>query len=177
MQQIKPREVAVWDWKVRLFHWLMVGCFAGAWLTAEQEYWRLLHVALGYGMAALVAFRLVWGVCGSRYARFSSFVRGPRAVLAYLRSLLSGKPQHYTGHNPAGAVAIVLMLATTLATVASGWLLYTGRAGEWMEEVHESIAGLMLAIVAVHVAGVLAASWLHRENLVKAMFTGRKRDS
>ena len=93
----------VWDLPVRLFHWLLVLCFAGAWLTAESEHWRLVHVTLGYTMAALVAFRIVWGLLGTRYARFSSFVRGPSAVLAYLRSLSGPKPEHHTGHNPAGA--------------------------------------------------------------------------
>lgn len=167
--------IQVWDLPVRLVHWLMVFCFAGAYLTAEMDAWRLVHVTLGYTMAALVCFRLGWGFFGTYHARFSSFVRGPRATLAYLRSLPSGRPQHFTGHNPAGAVAILLMLAIALALTASGWLLYAEKAGAWMEEVHELIANLMLAVIALHVVGVLVASRLHRENLVKAMFTGRKR--
>lgn len=170
-----PPLVPVWDLPVRLFHWLTALCFAGAYLTSELDDWRWLHVGFGYTMAALVGLRIVWGFVGSRHARFSSFVRGPGAVLAYLRSLLGGRPQHFTGHNPAGAVAIVLMLALALLLTGSGWLLYTERAGEWMEEVHEAVATLMLAVVLVHIAGVLAASLLHRENLVKAMITGRKR--
>lgn len=170
-----PPLVRVWDLPVRLFHWLMALCFAGAYLTSELDDWRWLHVAFGYTMAALVGLRIVWGVVGTHHARFSSFVRGPRAVLAYLRSLLGGRPQHFTGHNPAGAVAIMLMLAIALLLTGSGWLLYTERAGEWMEEVHEAIATVMLAVVLVHIAGVLVASLLHRENLVKAMITGRKR--
>ncbi|WP_187358686.1 cytochrome b/b6 domain-containing protein [Pseudoduganella aquatica] len=170
-----PYQTLVWDLPVRLFHWLMAFSFAGAYLTAEMERWRTVHVTLGYTMAALVCFRIVWGWIGTDYARFSSFVRGPRATLRYVRSLFSPRPQHFTGHNPAGAVAILLMLATTMALAGSGWLLYTGRAGAWMEDGHELIAELMLALVLVHIGGVLAASLLHRENLAKAMLTGRKR--
>ena len=97
----------VWDLPVRLFHWLLVACFAGAWLTSDSEHWRLAHVWFGYGMAGLVGLRLVWGLVGTQHARFASFVRGPRAALAYLRSLLGPRPQHYLGHNPAGGLAIV----------------------------------------------------------------------
>lgn len=170
-----PSRIRVWDLPVRLFHWLMAFSFAGAYLTAEMDGWRLIHVTLGYTMAALACFRILWGFAGTDYAKFASFVRGPRATLAYVRSLLRGRPQHFTGHNPAGAVAILLMLGIAIALAGSGWLLYTERAGEWMEDVHELIANLMLAVVLVHIGGVLIASLIHRENLVKAMITGRKR--
>lgn len=167
-------ENLVWDLPVRLFHWLMVFSFAGAYLSAEAENWRTVHITLGFTMAALVGFRICWGFFGSHYARFSNFVRGPRVTLRYLRSVLQGRPQHFTGHNPAGAVAIILMLLVTIALSGSGWLLYAATTGEWMEEVHEFIAGLMLPLVLVHIAGVLVSSYLHRENLVKAMITGKK---
>lgn len=167
-------KILVWDAPVRVFHWLMVFCFTGAYLTAEEESWRLLHVTLGYTLGGLVAFRLAWGLAGTRYARFASFVRGPGAVLRYGRALMAGRPEHTTGHNPAGAVAIVLMLACSLAMVASGWAIYNDLGGEWLEEVHELSANLMLLVVGVHIAGVALASWLHRENLVRAMVTGFK---
>ncbi|RFP24292.1 cytochrome B [Duganella sp. BJB488] len=169
-----PPQIRVWDLPVRIFHWLMAFSFAGAYLTAEADNWRQVHVTLGYTMAALVCFRILWGFFGTYYARFASFVRGPKATLSYLRSMLHGRPQHFTGHNPAGAVAIVLMLGIAMALAGSGWLLYTERAGEWMEDVHELIANLMLAVVLVHIAGVLVASFIHRENLAKSMLTGRK---
>jgi cytochrome b len=168
------RPVLVWDVPVRVFHWLMVLSFAGAYLTAESERWRLLHVTLGYTMAGLVAFRLIWGVMGTRYARFSSFVRGPKAVVRYLGSLLRGQPEHHTGHNPAGALAIVALLVLALAVTASGWGTYNDMSGEWLEEVHEAAANLMLALVGVHIFAVLLSTWLHKENLVRAMITGRK---
>lgn len=164
----------VWDLPVRVFHWLMVACFAGAWLTAESERWRLLHVSLGYGLAALVVFRLVWGLIGTRHARFASFVRGPSAVLRYLKSLTGPRPEHHTGHNPAGGWAILALLGLAAVVVSTGWAHYQDLGGEWLEEIHEGAATAMLAVVGLHVGGVIVSSWLHRENLVRAMVTGRK---
>jgi cytochrome b len=169
-----PRRPLVWDAPVRAFHWLMVASFAGAWITAESERWRLAHVTLGYTVAALVVFRVLWGLVGTRHARFSSFVRGPRAVARYLGSLLRGRPERHAGHNPAGALAIVALLALALAVVASGWATYNDLFGGWLDEAHEALATGMLAVAGVHVAGVLLGSWLHRENLIGAMITGRK---
>lgn len=164
----------IWDLPQRLVHWLMVLSFSGAYLTAETERWRLVHVSLGYTLAGLVIFRLVWGLLGSRHARFSNFVRGPAAVLAYLRGLAQGRPQHFAGHNPAGALAIVAMLGLALGLTASGYATYTELGGEWLEEAHELLANGLLAVIGLHVLGVLVSSWLHRENLPRAMITGRK---
>lgn len=176
VQMLQPgtRKILVWDLPVRVFHWLLVFSFAGAYLTAESERWRLVHVTLGYTMAGLVVFRILWGFAGTRYARFSSFVRGPQVVKRYLVALLSRKPEHHTGHNPAGAVAIVALLLLALGVAGSGWATYNEIAGDWLEDVHEAIANVMLAIVGLHIAAVILSSWLHRENLVGAMFSGRK---
>lgn len=168
------RKILVWDAPVRLFHWLMVASFAGAWLTAESESWRMVHVTLGYTMAGLVAFRILWGLVGTRYARFSSFVRGPSAVVAYVRGILQGKPEHHTGHNPAGALAIVALLGLTIVITASGWATFNEIGGKWLEEGHEIAANVMLALVGAHILGALVSSWLHRENLIGAMISGRK---
>lgn len=167
-------KILVWDAPVRVFHWLLVLSFAGAYLTAESERWRLLHVSLGYTMGGLVAFRVLWGLMGTRYARFSSFVRGPAAVMRYGRTLWSRTPEHHVGHNPAGALAIVLLLLLSIASVATGWAIYNDVGGNWLEELHEVASNFMLAVVGVHVAGVVVASWRHRENLVRAMVTGQK---
>lgn len=169
-----PRRILVWDAPVRVFHWLMVLAFAGAWLTSDGERWRLLHVTLGYTMVGLVAFRVVWGLIGTRHARFASFVRGPQAVAQYLRSLLAGRPSRHTGHNPAAALAIVALLLLTAGVTAAGWATYNDLGGHWVEEVHEVLANAMLALVLVHVAAVALSSLLHRENLVRAMVDGRK---
>lgn len=168
------RKVLIWDAPVRVFHWLMVLCFAGAYLTAESERWRLAHVTLGYTMAGLVAFRVLWGLVGTRHARFSSFVRGPAAITRYLRGLVGGRPVHHAGHNPAGALAIIALLGMTWVVTATGWTTYNEVGAHWFEELHEGAANVMLGIVGLHVAGVLLASWLHRDNLIGAMVTGRR---
>lgn len=168
------KKILVWDLPVRLGHWLMAGGFALAWVTGDSESWRLVHVFAGGTVTAVAAYRLLWGIVGSRHARFREFVRGPRQAVAYLKSLLQARPPHHAGHNPAAGLAIVGLLALALASGASGWLTYQEIGGEWLEEAHEALTGLMLALVGVHLAGVLVGSLAHRENLVWAMVTGRK---
>jgi cytochrome b len=167
--------VKVWDAAQRLFHWALVASFAVAWLTADD--WRLPHTWAGYAAAALVAFRLAWGFVGTPYARFSQFVRGPLATLAYLRDVLRGREPHYLGHNPAGGAMIVVLLALMAALCLTGYLSITDAfwGEEWLEELHEGLANLLLAAVVLHVAGVIFSSLRHKENLVAAMFTGVKR--
>lgn len=167
-------RILVWDAPVRVVHWLTALCFAGAWLTAESERWRLLHVSLGYTVAALVVFRLLWGLIGTRHARFASFVRGPKAVLRYAGSLLRGQPEHHTGHNPAGGWAILALLGGLLLITATGWATYEGLWDGATEDLHEALATAVLALVGVHVAAVLLSSRLHGEKLVQAMLDGHK---
>lgn len=167
-------SILVWDAPVRVFHWLMVVSFATAYLTSEADGWRLLHVSAGYTMAGLVAFRLLWGFIGTPYARFVNFVRGPRAVVAYIKSLRAGWPEHHVGHNPAGALAIVLLLGLTVLSASSGWLIFHEIGPDGLKDLHELSGNLMLLVVLVHVAGVVLSSHLHHENLVSAMVTGRK---
>jgi cytochrome b len=167
-------KARVWDLPTRVFHWSLAASFAGAWLSAESERWRDIHVVLGYTLAGLIAFRLVWGVVGSRYARFGSFVFPPSRVFAYLKSLFSGKPEHHLGHNPAGGLAIVALLVLGVVVAASGYASYQEVGGEWLEELHEGAANAMLLLVFVHLAGVVVSGVLHRENLVRAMVTGWK---
>ncbi len=169
------QETLVWDAPVRVAHWALALSVAGAWLTAEAEGWRLLHITLGYTAGALVLLRLLWGVVGTRHARFVDFVRGPHAVLAYLQRLAAGRAPRYLGHNPAGAVVIVLLLGLGLLVPLSGWAMLNDLGAEALEELHELLAQAMLLLVGVHVAGVLLASWRHRDKLVAAMVTGRKR--
>jgi cytochrome b len=197
-------KVRVWDPLVRAFHWSLVVVFAVAWLTADEL--QTVHEVAGYAVAALVALRLVWGVVGSRYARFAQFLKGPRETLAYLGDVSRGKERRYLGHNPAGAAMIVALLVTLSGTAFTGWLMKepermamlpdtgwivspawadgdgeerdNGERGEAegpLKEVHETLANLMLLLVALHVGGVVLASFRHRENLARAMVTGDKR--
>ena len=165
----------VWDVPTRVFHWSLALSFAGAYLTSETERYRNVHVGLGYVFLGLILFRIIWGFTGSYYARFRNFSFKPSEVIAYGKSLLAKQPTHYVGHNPAGSVAIYLLLALGLMIGVSGILLYWEVGGEEaFEELHEIAANGMLAVVLVHIAGVFASSFLHQENLVRAMLTGYK---
>ncbi len=172
-----PTTIRVWDAPTRVFHWLFVFCFAGAYLTSESERWSLVHITLGYSLGGLIAFRLVWGFVGTRYARFTNFVQGPAAVVRYAKSMASGKPQHFVGHNPVGAVAIVLLILSGIAIVATGYAAFNEIGGEWVAELHEVSSHIMLILVGIHIVGVIVASRLHRENLARAMVTGNKQGS
>jgi len=167
--------VLVWDLPLRMFHWLLALSFAGAFLTAESERWRDVHAILGYTTLALVAFRLLWGVFGTRHARFGALPFAPRRALAYLKSMVAGRPERHVGHNPAGSLAIYALLVLAVATALTGFAALADVGGEWLGELHEGVANVLLAVVIVHVAGVLVGSLAHRENLALAMLTGRKR--
>jgi len=183
------RTVKVWDPLVRVFHWTLVLAFTVAYVT-EDEFLDL-HVLAGYTVAGLVGFRLVWGLIGSRHARFWDFIYRPSTVWAYMKSIVTGHPKRYLGHNPAGGMMVVALLLSLIVTVLTG-LAYLG-AGEFsgplaaslsgtspfwveaLEETHEFFANLTVVLVVLHVAGVLLAGRQHDENLVKSMVTGRKR--
>jgi cytochrome b len=169
------RKVLVWDLPTRLFHWLLAASFAGAFLTAESERLRGLHVMLGYTMLGLVAFRLLWGLIGTRYARFSSCAFGAKSVVAYVKSLFTSSPTHYLGHNPAASWAVYALLALSIAAGATGYASYNDIGGHWLEEAHEAAANVLLAVVFVHITGVLASSLIHRENLIRSMIDGLKK--
>lgn len=168
------KRILVWDVPTRIFHWLLALSFTGAFLTAESERYRDIHVVLGYTVLGLLAFRLLWGFFGTRYAQFRSFLFKPGEILSYFFSLLEGKPKHYVGHNPAGSVAIWLLLGLGISSGLTGVLLLQDIGGDAMEELHEGLANAMLVVVFIHIAGVVVSSVMHRENLVRSMITGFK---
>jgi cytochrome b len=168
------RKILVWDLPVRLFHWTLAAAFIGAYVLSESERWRLVHVTLGYTVLALVLFRVVWGFLGTRYARFASFAYGPGAALRYITDVARRRPAHFIGHNPAGSWAVYLMLALAVGTGVTGWLQYNDIGGELFEEIHEVLGNAWLVVVLIHVAGVIASSLAHRENLARTMVTGMK---
>lgn len=167
-------KILVWDLPTRIGHWLLVTAFIVSYLSGDSEEWRLIHVTAGYAMAGVLVFRLFWGMAGTRYARFKSFLFSPRQVFAYLGGLLKGKPVHWVGHNPAGSYAIYALILLGVAVVGSGWAVYADVGGEWLEEAHDVLSYAMLGVVGVHVLGVLVSSRLHGENLVRSMVTGYK---
>lgn len=169
------KTVKVWDPFVRVFHWSLVALFIAAYATGEK--WESAHIAIGYAIAGLLALRIIWGLVGSRHARFTDFVRGPRAVAAYLRDVVQLKAPRYLGHNPAGGAMIVALSLSLGFTCLTGYMM-TMKAfwgAKWIEEVHEVFAHGTVGLIALHVLGVLASSLLHGENLVRSMFTGHKR--
>jgi cytochrome b len=167
--------VRVWDPVVRLFHWGLAASFAAAWLTSDSR--GQIHTVIGYCAAALLAIRFVWGLIGPGYARFAQFVRGPRDVFGYLAAMARGAEARFIGHNPAGGAMVIALLAGLAATAFTGWLMTTDAyfGDELVQELHSIAATSVLLLVAAHVGGVILASVRHRENLVKAMITGRKR--
>lgn len=170
----KNKPLAIWDLPLRLLHWSLVLCVAAAWLTRsdtgpQHQYW-------GYGAAAVVACRFLWGYTGNYYARFSQFVQNASTTLHYLRLVLRGAAPRYLGHNPLGGwMVLALLLCVTLLGV-TGWALNTdllwGYA--WPVRVHQTLGWTLLGLIALHLGGVLFTSWQHRENLVAAMLSGRK---
>ena len=169
------QRILVWDLPTRIFHWALVLSFAFAFITGESERWRDIHVLLGYTVAGLIAFRLVWGFIGTRYSRFAEFVRSPVYVIRHLAELFRERAEHPVGHNPAGAIAILLLLLLGIACCVSGWAVFEDIGGDWLEELHELTANAMLALVFAHIVGVLLSSYLQGENLIVAMITGKKR--
>ena len=176
--------IKVWDLPLRVFHWLLVAGFTVAYLTEDD--FLSLHVWAGYLVLGLLLFRLIWGFIGNKYARFSGFLCKPAESLAYLKNLISLAAPRYLGHNPAGALMIVLLLLSLTATTLTGLAVYgadqaagplaaIGAEHEKLwEEVHELFANFTLLLVIVHLAGVGLESYIHRENLIKAMLNGNK---
>lgn len=186
---VEPQSVAVWDPVVRIGHWLLVVLFAIVYLTAEEESGstNVLHVWGGYAIGAIVVLRVLWGFAGPQYARFSSFVCGPAASLRYLVDLVGGHARRFLGHSPAGGAMVIALLVFLAATVATGVVAYGERgkgplaadgaaiATSAKAEAHGVLANITLGLIILHVLGVGVASYAHRENLVAAMVSGRKR--
>ena len=167
-------RILVWDWPTRVFHWALALSFLLAYVTGESDQWAKLHVVAGYSLVGLIGFRLIWGFAGSRYALFKSFWPSIQSTSRYLSSIIRGKPHHFVGHNPLGAVAIVALLSLGVITGLTGWMIFEDIGGDWLEEVHEGAANMMLGLVGIHIAGVILSGRMHGEKLVPAMFHGMK---
>tara|TARA_R110000787_G_scaffold247038_1_gene352717 strand:+ start:31 stop:639 length:609 start_codon:yes stop_codon:yes gene_type:complete len=185
---MNSNTVKVWDPVVRYGHWILLLAFFTAYFTEDD--FLIPHVWAGYVVGAVVALRLIWGFIGTRHARFTDFVRPPGEAARYLVGLATRKSRRFIGHSPAGGAMVIALLLFLAVTVFSGIVIYgieegAGPLAGWVsqhaesedmwEEIHEIFANLTLFLVGLHVAGVLYASYVHRDNLIKAMFTGRKR--
>lgn len=169
------RTVMVWDPVVRVFHWTVVaGCLMNL-LVLEDG--KAAHRIVGYVVAGALAIRFVWGFVGTRHARFADFLPGPRRLLAYVGALVGGREPRTLGHNPLGAVMMVALMALLAGVSLTGWLSTTDAfwGAEWLEELHEILGEAIIPLALIHAMAALFESWRHRENLVWAMVTGRKR--
>ncbi len=185
----QQNTIKVWDPFVRIFHWGLVLAFTVAYLTEEDV--LSVHILAGYVILGLLSLRLVWGFIGPRYARFSDFTYSLSSIRNFLKDTLNFRAKRYLGHNPAGGAMILLLIASLLLTSFTGLLLYAvaEQAGplagmititsefmrEALEETHEFFANFTLFLVFIHVTGVIIESFIHRENLARAMVTGNKR--
>lgn len=171
-------EVRVWDPLARILHWALAASVLVAWITSEIELEaaKRAHDWAGYAALAVVVLRLLWGAIGPRYARFNQFVLSPSRTLSYARAVMARIEPRYLGHNPLGGWMVVALLSMAGMAGLSGWLSVTDRfwGVEWVQEGHEWLSNALLLLIAFHLAGVVFTSLRHRENLVRAMLTGRK---
>jgi cytochrome b len=172
--QAPPGEVQVWDPFVRFFHWSLASLVLVAFLTGDEA--EALHNFVGYAIVALLAARIVWGFVGPGHARFADFVKSPDAIARYASDAMAGKAPRYLGHNPLGGAMAAALMAALLVVCWLGWQLTTDAhwGAEAYKEIHEVLAYGVLGMVGLHLLGVLWTSASHRENLIKAMVTGRK---
>ena len=186
-------SIRVWDSPVRIIHWALVLAVFGAWITRELEGdWFAWHTRFGYAVLVLVLTRIIWGFVGSRYARFAQFVRGPRAIGAYIASLRRGakqsEPSSSVGHNPLGALMILALLALLAAQAITGLfandqIFQTGplfgyvsvALSDQLTTLHKQLFDVLWVAIALHVVAAVIYAWLLRQNLITPMFTGRKR--
>jgi cytochrome b len=172
---VSAPDIAVWDRPVRWLHWALAAGVGSAWVTSEV--WTRFHEPLGYAVLAVAAARLAWGFVGGTRARFRGFVARPAATAAYLAQLVRRREPRFLGHNPLGGWMVVTLLVCVSATALTGWLYTTDRywGDDGVETLHRLFAWATLALIPLHVGGVILMSARHRENLVASMFSGRKR--
>ena len=168
------QAILVWDMPMRVFHWLLVICFTGAWLSSESERWGMIHYAFGYTACLLVLIRLVWGFIGTRYARFSQFLKSPKAVIAHFMAMLRGRPHHDVGHNPAGGLVMFALMLLILLIGLTGYLSLKEFLGNFVSEAHEAVASFALGLVIIHIIAAIGMSLIERQNLVRSMVNGKK---
>ena len=168
------RTVRVWDRFVRTFHWSLVACVLLNFFVVEDE--GQLHRWLGYTASALVLMRVVWGFIGTKHARFTDFFPTPTRIRDHLRRMRSGTPDPNVGHNPIGAIMMLVMMALVLSLGITGHLqtidAFWGE--EWLEELHEALASTLIACAGLHALAAVVMGRIERTNLVRAMITGIK---
>ncbi|WP_191908089.1 cytochrome b/b6 domain-containing protein [Hypericibacter terrae] len=183
-------SVRVWDLPTRIFHWLLAASVLVAYITGgERGTAFVLHVGAGHLILLLLLFRILWGFIGSPYSRFADFVYSWRSTLTYLKDVVRLRPTHFVGHNPLGGLMVLAMFLLLLAIVGTGLssaaargyqagaplIAAMGSGSRAMGDIHETLGSLIMILAGIHVAAVFAHWLFARENLVRAMVTGRKR--
>ena len=170
-------KTKVYDAPTRLFHWLFAGLFLGAFaiakLTDDESAFFSQHMLLGMLLTALTLLRILWGVVGSRYARFTSFPLNPKRLIEYFRDILTSKRNRHLAHNPASAWAALLMMGLALGLGSTGYLMATGHKKAF-EDVHELLANAFIFVVVAHVAGVALHQIQHKDGIALSMINGKK---
>ncbi|NBV50375.1 cytochrome b [bacterium] len=176
----KKRKELVYDLPTRLFHWLFAVLFLSAFGIAktidDESRVFTFHMLLGLTLGGLVLWRIVWGVMGSQYARFSQFALRPRELVSYLTGIVSNKKENWTGHNPASSWASLFMMGSGLGLVLSGVLMILGTGKEFLEEFHEWFATSFAVLVILHICGLILHSMRYRDGIALSMVTGKKED-
>ncbi|WP_280570476.1 cytochrome b/b6 domain-containing protein [Chromohalobacter sp. 296-RDG] len=169
-----PHKIKTWDPVVRILHWTLVIAFMTAWVSSGQ--WQTLHEWAGYTVGVIVALRVLWGLIGTRHARFVNFTYSRKEILKHLRDMRHGHERHYDGHNPAGSVMVFLLLGGLGLQAILGWLLttHTFHESALIETIHPVLGNTLLAAAMLHILGVIISSKLTSQNLTKAMITSRK---
>lgn len=166
----------LWDWPTRVFHWVLAGAFAAAFIIAhsasKQSALFYIHMIFGAIMVPAVLLRIVWGFIGSHTSRFHSFLFSPKALFLYVKSAIRGEDRPSPGHNPGSSYAIYIMLLAPLGLAATGWAQWQGLLDT--EELHEMLAFLMIAAVTLHLAGLSWHTIRHRENIAMSMVHGKR---
>lgn len=171
------RNDLVYDLPTRLFHWIFAGLFATAYLiasTAEESPVFPWHMLAGLTLVLAVLLRVIWGVFGTRHARFTSFLLSPLALGRYLKGLFTGGQSTVAGHNPASSWVAVILMGLALGLGVTGYLMASGRRPESYEEIHELLANTFLAVVLLHIGGVMLHSVRHRDGFALSMVDGHK---
>ncbi|MGC2787605.1 MAG: cytochrome b/b6 domain-containing protein [Roseiarcus sp.] len=181
-----PRIVLVWDFPVRIFHWLIVALVAAAYATWRLN-WMVWHGWIGYAVLTLVLFRLLWGFFGGETARFSGFLSAPRSVFQHLKHSFRREPDHQVGHNPAGGWMVVLLLALLLVETLTGVYVANDIVDEgplteivpaWaanaIASAHAIGWDVLLAAIVLHVLAIAGFAAIKGQNLLRPMVTGTK---
>lgn len=172
------RNTLVYDWPTRVFHWMFALLFIGAFFIAkvldDDSALYPYHMIMGLTMAALVVFRIFWGLFGTRYAKFNSFMLSPVSVVEYFKDLLTSKTSKVLSHNPASSWAAIIMMLLTLGLALTGYLMTTGSRQDVIKEVHELLANAFVIVVIAHIAGIIFHTIRHKDMIGLSMVDGQK---